>query len=126
MKIAIYLKMGSNIDYMVQKSKPVLRDPRVTSRGWSLERGEYATISVPRKTNIDDVTAHCLWKTEQYPEKEFPQELREKVEISFMANKRSIFIRISVHTQDTRAEKFVDALVKGTIAVCGELPKLRK
>jgi hypothetical protein len=111
---------------MVQKSNAALRDPRVTSRGWSLERGEFATISVPRGTNVDDVVAHFLWKTEKYPEKEFPKELKDQVEVSFMANKKSVFIRISVHTQDTRAEKFVDALVKGTMAVCGELPKLRK
>lgn len=111
---------------MVQKSKPVLRDPRVTSRGFSVERGEYATISVPRKTNVDDVTAHFLWKLENYPEKEFPKELKDTVEVSFMSNRKSILIRISAHTQDTRATKFVDALVKGTIAVCGELPELRK
>ena len=94
---------------------------RITSQGWELGKGEHATISAPRATNCDGIVGLFRKIVEKSGKRNgLPRELKEKAAISFSQTSSRLFIRINVHSQDTRSEKFVDSAAKRILRLCRE------
>jgi hypothetical protein len=86
----------------------------ITSQGWVLKKGEHSTISAPRDTNCDGIVN--LFRSMARN----PRELRDTAFLAFSQCNGRLFIRIEVRSQDTRSEKFVDAVTKGILRICNE------
>ena len=100
---------------------------RITSRGWEIGRGEYATISAGREIDsgpmLSEMVSSFLKLLKRGGRRNgLPRELVSKTELSFTRARGKLFIKIMVHSQDTRSEKFVDEAAARILKLCRRGP----
>lgn len=106
-------------------TKALHRDPRLTSRGYSTEKGEHATISLPQDTEAGLIVSYFLKRITDYTKHKFPDELKARAEIAFSFTKKRLLVRLNIKSEDVRSEVVMDKLVDDILALSKDMFKER-